>query len=57
MLQHVAASKARVNRNHGSGANDRKSLSYVVSTHWSHLGAACAEANQHHRKETRKPTC
>jgi hypothetical protein len=46
-----------VNCNHGSGTSDRKSLSYVVSIDWSHLGAACAEANQHHRKETRKPTC
>jgi hypothetical protein len=46
-----------VNCNHGSGTGDRKSLSDVVSIDWSHLGAAGAEANQHHCKETRKPTC
>jgi len=38
-----------VHRNQGSGAGDRKSLSDVVSIKGSNLGAARAEANQHHR--------
>jgi hypothetical protein len=56
-VEPIAASSARVNRNHGPGTSDRKSLSDVVSIDWSQFGAACAEANQHHREETRKPTC